>query len=142
MSGEVSTAAQYVADAGGPFEGTVTGVWSLPKPNSVVAFAVGEKVFWDNATSLCKKTATGFFLVGFATVAAAATDSTVAVRLDGTSCTYVMPGAPVLALPSAVDAQPPPTLEPGPELSWETMAAEILHWGMRRNGSSSSSIIF
>jgi predicted RecA/RadA family phage recombinase len=73
--------------AGKPVEASIVGAWTLPKPNTVVAFAEGEKVFWDSVNSLCKKTAAGYFCIGAAIVAAAATDSTVAVRLDGQTLT-------------------------------------------------------
>jgi predicted RecA/RadA family phage recombinase len=85
MVGSAFAVAAYDALLGAPVEGHVVGVFTLPKPNSVVAFSAGERVFFDAATGLCKKTATGFFAIGFATVAAAATDASVMVRLDGQS---------------------------------------------------------
>lgn len=77
------------AATGANVEVCVEGVFSLPKPNSVVAFSVGERIFWDDSTKLCKKTASGFFPIGIATVAAGATDATVTVRLDGNSVVAV-----------------------------------------------------
>jgi predicted RecA/RadA family phage recombinase len=79
----------YDAAAGLPAEIETEGVFNLAKPNSAVAFAQGEIVFFDSATSLCKKSATGFFAIGVATVAAGASDSTVSVRLDGVSLVAV-----------------------------------------------------
>jgi predicted RecA/RadA family phage recombinase len=85
MFGALFGVAQFDAAQATPVEVATEGVFSLPKPNTVVAFTVGERIFWDNATGLCKKTASGFFPIGIATVAAGATDATVAVRLDGNS---------------------------------------------------------
>jgi predicted RecA/RadA family phage recombinase len=89
MYGALFGVAQFTAAQGAPVEVSVEGVWLLPKPNSVVAFTVGERIFWDDTAKLCKKTATGFFAIGVATAAADASDSQVAVRLDGTSVTAV-----------------------------------------------------
>jgi|WetSurMetagenome_2_1015567.scaffolds.fasta_scaffold933004_2 predicted RecA/RadA family phage recombinase len=75
----------YDAAAGLNAEIETEGVFALAKPNSVVTFAQGEPVFFDAATSLVKKSATGFFKIGVATEPAAATDSVVHVRLDGVS---------------------------------------------------------
>lgn len=64
------------------------GVIDLPKA-ATITFTQGEKVFWDNAAKAIKKTATGFFQIGVATVAAAANDPTIRVRLDGIAVTAV-----------------------------------------------------
>jgi predicted RecA/RadA family phage recombinase len=83
--GNIFAIAQNDAAAGQPVEGALVGVWSLPKPNTVVTFAAGARVWWDGANSLCKASFAGYFVIGVATAAAAATDATVSVRLDGTS---------------------------------------------------------
>jgi predicted RecA/RadA family phage recombinase len=77
--------AAYDAPAGTNAEIETEGVFALPKPNSIVAFTQGESVYFDTATSLLKKSATGFYKIGVATEPAAATDSVVRVRLDGVS---------------------------------------------------------
>lgn len=59
------------------------GVFDLPKAASVTP-AVGAKVYWDNTNGNVTTTATGNTLIGCATVAAAAGDATVRVRLNGT----------------------------------------------------------
>ena len=89
MSGALFGVAMYDAAVGLPVEAGVVGCWTLPKPNTVVTFGEGAAVFWDNATGLCKASATGFFKIGAATGAAAATDATVNVRLDGVSVVAV-----------------------------------------------------
>ena len=60
MVGSLFAVAAYDALSGAEVEGHVVGVFVLPKPNSVVTFNLSEKVFWDNATGLCKPTASGF----------------------------------------------------------------------------------
>ncbi|CAA2104950.1 hypothetical protein MBUL_02951 [Methylobacterium bullatum] len=59
-----------------------TGCFAMPK---VVAQAmlVGDAVFWDNATKLVTKTATGNTRIGVAVETVAAQSGTVAVRLNG-----------------------------------------------------------
>jgi predicted RecA/RadA family phage recombinase len=89
VSGTLFGVAQYDAAAGAQVEAGLVGCWLLPKPNSAVSFAEGAPVFWDNGTGLCKASATGFYLIGAATVAAGATDATVAVRLNGRSIVAV-----------------------------------------------------
>jgi predicted RecA/RadA family phage recombinase len=63
-----------------------TGVISLAKATGIT-FTQGEKVFWDNTAKAIKKTATGYFLVGVATAAAASGDTAIPVRLDGIAVT-------------------------------------------------------
>lgn len=50
---------------------------------SAIAFVAGEAIFWDDATKLWKKTATGFFPAGTAIEAAANPSATVKVKLKG-----------------------------------------------------------
>jgi predicted RecA/RadA family phage recombinase len=89
MFGALFGVAQFTAAEAAPVEVGVEGVWVLPKPSSVTTFAVGARVFWDDAAKLCKTTGAGYFPIGIATVAAAATDPVVSVRLDGNSVTAV-----------------------------------------------------
>lgn len=83
--GSIFGVALATVAAGLPCEFGIEGEWILPKPNSVTTFAQGAGVWFDTATGLCKATGAGFFQIGIATVAAAATDATVRVRLDATS---------------------------------------------------------
>lgn len=89
MVGSIFAVAAYDALSGEQVEGDVAGVFVLPKPNAVVTFAQGARVFFDSATGLCKATAAGYFAIGAATVEAGATDATVTVRLDGNSVVAV-----------------------------------------------------
>lgn len=65
-----------------PFAGLVEGLVNLPKGSTVV-FSEGEAVFWDDATKLCKESATGYFKIGYATKAAGNPSSFVDVKLAG-----------------------------------------------------------
>jgi predicted RecA/RadA family phage recombinase len=89
MVGSLFAVAAYDALSGAEVEGHVVGVFVLPKPNSVVTFNLGEKVFWDNSMGLCKASAAGYYLIGLCTAAAGATDAVVSVRLDGTSVSAI-----------------------------------------------------
>lgn len=89
MFGAIFGVAHYDAAEAASVEVGVEGVWVLPKPNSVVTFAAGARVFWDDAAKLCKASAAGYFPIGVATAAAGATDATVTVRLDGNSVAAV-----------------------------------------------------
>ena len=81
MSGSLFAVAQYDADEGDPVEGTLIGVWSLPKEPTTAAFSAGDLVFWDASTGECDTTATGFFPIGAAIADAGATDASVLVSL-------------------------------------------------------------
>jgi predicted RecA/RadA family phage recombinase len=70
MFGNIFGVAMYTAAAGVAVEAGVEGEWILPKPNSVTTFAQGAPVFWDDTAKLCKASATGYFQIGVATVAA------------------------------------------------------------------------
>lgn len=71
-----------VADAANGAAVTVStrGVFGLAK-KSAQAVSQGAKVYWDNTNSECTTTATGNTLIGVATTAALAADTTVDVRL-------------------------------------------------------------
>lgn len=59
------------------------GVFTLPKL-AAQAWAVGQKVYWDDANSRCTTVASGNVLVGVAVQAAANPSDDGAVLLDGT----------------------------------------------------------
>lgn len=67
---------------GNPIEVSVVGVYSLPKAATIV-FAVGDFVYWDNTNFNVTSVGTGNKLIGAATAAAGASDTTAAVRLNG-----------------------------------------------------------
>lgn len=88
--GAVFAVAQHSADQTKPFEGKTDGVWKLPKDGGgSLNFTAGEKVFWDNTAKLCKKTASGYFMIGRAIAAAANGDTLVYVKLDDVAVTAV-----------------------------------------------------
>lgn len=58
------------------------GVFALPKV-SALAIAFGDKVYWDDATDLVTKTASGNTLLGAAVSVAPNPSATVNVRLNG-----------------------------------------------------------
>lgn len=62
----------------------LVGVYSLPKDTSLV-ISQGDRLFWDTSNTWLDKTATAQQGVGFAYTAALSADTTVMVRLDGTS---------------------------------------------------------
>ncbi len=83
LIGNLFGVASYDAAAGLNAEIEVEGVFALPKAASPIAFAAGARVFWDATGGVCTSVSTGHYPIGACTVAAAATDATVAVRLDG-----------------------------------------------------------
>ena len=58
------------------------GVWTLPKV-SALAIAVGDVIYFDNATGLVNKTSSGNTKIGVAVTATANPSGTVRVRLNG-----------------------------------------------------------
>jgi predicted RecA/RadA family phage recombinase len=72
----------YDAAAGLPVEVSVVGVYWLPKAPTIV-FAVGDYVYWDATAGQVTSVGTGNKVIGAATAAAAASDTTAAVRLNG-----------------------------------------------------------
>jgi predicted RecA/RadA family phage recombinase len=67
---------------GNPIEVSVVGVYSLPKAATIV-FAVGDYVYWDDTNHNVTSVATANKLIGAATAAAASSDTSAAVRLNG-----------------------------------------------------------
>lgn len=86
----VSLTTLAIAVAG---EFTLEGVWSLAK-TSAQAWAVGDKIYWDNVNKRCDNLASaGFVRIGVATAVAANPSSTGYVRLDGTATEEEATGA-------------------------------------------------
>lgn len=70
------------ADAGVDTEFCLDSVFELDK-TTAQAWAVGDKIFWDNSTKKCTTVSSGNTLVGTAVEVAALADITGIVRLDG-----------------------------------------------------------
>lgn len=70
------------AESGADLDLVTTGVFEMNKV-SALAIAIGDKVYFDAATGLVNKTASGNTLIGVATSAAANPSGTVNVRLNG-----------------------------------------------------------
>ncbi len=60
------------------------GIWDITKEPSL-AISAGARVFWDNTNRRVTTTATSNVCIGHATVAALAADTTVRVRLAGST---------------------------------------------------------
>ena len=60
------------------------GIWDITKEPSL-AISAGARVFWDNANRRVTTTTTSNVCIGHATVAALAADTTVRVRLAGST---------------------------------------------------------
>lgn len=70
------------AGTGLAIEVALEGVYSLPKAPTIV-FAVGDYVYFDPSSGNVTSGGTGSKLIGAATAAAGASDTTAAVRLNG-----------------------------------------------------------
>lgn len=70
------------AGSGASVEIGTEGVYTLGK-TSVLAIAVGDRVFWDNVNGVVNKTATAQVCIGVAVSAAANPSATVSVKLGG-----------------------------------------------------------
>lgn len=74
------------AVAGAAVEGSVTGVYDLPKSNAASTdFVAGTKLYWDNAAKLVTKTVGTNLLIGAALADAGANIATCIVRLNGSA---------------------------------------------------------
>jgi len=80
--GSIIGVANGDAENGAPVDVDTVGVFRLPKV-SALAIAAGDKVYYDSATKLVNKTASGNTLLGVATEAAANPSPNVPVRLNG-----------------------------------------------------------
>ncbi len=83
LVGSLFGVAAYDAAQGAEVECALTGIFDLPKATG--AITVGAKVYWDNTAKNVTTTASGNSLIGVAAAAAASGDTTVRVRLNGTS---------------------------------------------------------
>lgn len=84
--GAIFAVATKAAAATETFVGQCEGVVALAKSGSLT-WTQGEKVFWDDTAKACKKTSTGYFLIGTAIDVVVAGDTTIRVRLDGNAVT-------------------------------------------------------
>ncbi|MGV0960116.1 MAG: DUF2190 family protein [Limnohabitans sp.] len=80
--GSIVAVAVTTAVVGGAVEGVIEGVFQLPKV-SAQAWAVGDKIYWDDTAQVMTAVATDNTLVGAATTAAANPSTTGTVYLDG-----------------------------------------------------------
>ena len=80
--GALVAVAVTAAVSGAPVEGMLEGVFQLPKVGAQ-AWAVGDKIYWDDTAKLMTTTAASNTLVGVATAAAANPSTTGTVYLDG-----------------------------------------------------------
>ncbi|MGA2637440.1 DUF2190 family protein [Methylocella sp.] len=83
LIGALFGVSQFAAAAGASAEIATEGAWTLPKAASPIAFAQGAPVYWDAGAGDVTSVAHLNYAIGVATAAAAATDATAAVRLDG-----------------------------------------------------------
>ena len=82
--GSLFAVANTDAAQAAPVEGSMVGVFTLPKSNAAnTDFVAGTKLYWDNTAKLVTKTASTNMLIGAALGDALATDVTCAVRLNG-----------------------------------------------------------
>ena len=84
LSGSLFGIAAVSAAVGEDFEVEIIGVFDIDK-TAAQAFAFGALVYWNDTTKLATSTAAGNKLIGATTLAAAAADATVRVRLNGIS---------------------------------------------------------
>ena len=90
--GSLFVIAETSAIATAEFIGLTQGVFELTKLTHATteAFVEGQRLFWDNTNKRFTKTsATGLYAAGAAVLAAASTDATALVRLDGVSVVAV-----------------------------------------------------
>lgn len=74
--------AQNTTASGAAVEGQMEGVYNLPK-TSAQAWAIGDKVYWDDTNKVMTTVSTSNTLVGAATAVAANPSSVGQVYLDG-----------------------------------------------------------
>jgi predicted RecA/RadA family phage recombinase len=81
LIGSLFVVATNTVAAGLPFEGAVSGVFSLAKASGV--WTEGQAVYWDNTAKNVTTTASGNTLIGCAAAAQLSGDTSGAVRLNG-----------------------------------------------------------
>lgn len=80
--------ALQTAAAAASFDAAIEGVWDLAK-TSAQAWAVGDKIYWDNTNKRADNVATaGFRFIGVAVAVAANPSSTGRVRLEGRAAIF------------------------------------------------------
>lgn len=82
--GALFAVASCDAAAGAPVEGVTRGVFVLPKTGAQ-AWAIGARVYWDDANKRCDSDSTKGGLIGVAVTAAANPSTEGSVRLNGVS---------------------------------------------------------
>jgi predicted RecA/RadA family phage recombinase len=80
--GQIFVVANADAAAGAKFEGTVVGVFDLPKA-AAIAGAEGALAYWDDAAKNVTTVSAGKLCIGVFAAAAAGGDATARVRLNG-----------------------------------------------------------
>jgi predicted RecA/RadA family phage recombinase len=81
LVGSLFGVATYSAPSAAPLEIVTEGVFDLPKA-ATIAFAVGDRVYWDATANNATSTTTGNKWVGIATEAALGSAGTARVRLN------------------------------------------------------------
>lgn len=81
LIGSMFVVALHDAGAGTPFEGQLTGVWSLPK-TSAQAWTEGAAIYWDGSKATTAEGSGSNTLIGHAAAAAANPSATGLVRLS------------------------------------------------------------
>lgn len=79
LIGDLFVVALHAALSGSPFEGQLTGVWSLPK-TSAQAWTEGAAIYWDGSKATTAESTNT--LIGHAASAAANPSATGLVRLS------------------------------------------------------------
>ena len=82
LIGGLLVVASFSADAGQEFEGCASGVFELPKKSSD-SMTAGAPIYWDNTNFEFTTTVSGKYTQGTCAVAAAASTTTVKVKLHG-----------------------------------------------------------
>lgn len=81
LIGSMFVVALHGASSGKPFEGQLTGVWSLPK-TSAQAWAEGDEIYWDGSKATTAEGSGSNTLIGHAVAAADNPSSAGLVRLS------------------------------------------------------------
>lgn len=82
LVGSIFAVANRAAAEGDPVEGSREGVFSLPK-TSAQAWAIGDKIYWDDTNKRCDSDGTVGMLIGVATAIAANPTAVGDVLLNG-----------------------------------------------------------
>jgi predicted RecA/RadA family phage recombinase len=105
LIGSLFGVALQTAAAGVSVDLHTEGIWSLAK-TSAQAWAIGDKIYWDNVNKRCDNAlAAGFRFIGYATAAAANPSAVGTVRLAGGAATFEDDAAPAPASYSTAGPQ-------------------------------------